>query len=214
MKRRRRVLLADDHHIVLEGLRRVLETDFEIAGEVADGLALVDAEGRLKPDIIVTDISMPLLGGIEAARRIRARSRGVKIVFLTMHADVDYAAEALAAGASAFVLKSSSGSELLEAIHESMAGRIYLTPAIDGEAVHLQLLRARQPDELRSKLTERQQEVLRLLSEGKSIKEAAAILKVCAKTVEFHKYRIMKELGVRTNAEMTKRAVRLGISTL
>ena len=214
MKRRHRILLADDHHIVLQGLRRVLENDFEIVGEVADGRALVECAGTLRPDIIVTDLFMPLLDGIEAARLIRERNRRVKIIFLTMHPDTACAAEALAAGASGYVLKSSSGGELLEAIREAIGGRTYLTPKLDGEAVRLQLERARRPDELRTRLTPRQQEVLRILAEGKSIKEAAAILGVSAKTVEFHKYRIMRELGVRSNAEMTKSAIKLGVSTL
>ena len=214
MKRRRRVLLADDHAIVLEGLRRVLEPDFEIVGEVADGRALVDAAATLRPDIIVTDISMPLLNGIEATRQIRKLNRRVKIVFLTMHADVTYAAEALGAGGSAYVLKSSAGARLLDAIGEALGGRIYVTPSIDREVLRVQMEQAGRRDDLQTQLTPRQREVLQLLAEGKSLKEVAAILKISIKTAEFHKYRIMKQLGVRTNAEMTKYAVKLGLSAL
>jgi DNA-binding NarL/FixJ family response regulator len=214
MKPLRRVLLADDHAIVLEGLRRVLEPDFEIVGEVADGHALVAAAAVLRPDIIVTDISMPLLNGIEAARQIRKIDRRVKIIFLTMHPDVTYAAEALGAGGSAYVLKSSAGAELLEAIGEALSGGKYVTPAIDREVVRAEVQRTGRQDDLPGELTPRQREVLQLLAEGKSLKEVAASLKISIKTAEFHKYRIMKQIGVRTNAEMTKYAVKLGVSTL
>lgn len=214
MKHRRRVLLADEHAIVLEGLRRVLEPDFEIVGEVADGRALVTAAGLLRPDIIVIDISMPLLNGIEAARQIRKINRKVKIIFLTMHPDVIYAAEAFGEGESAYVLKSSAGAELLEAIREALSGVIYVTPSLDREVVRAQVERAGRREDVSTDLTPRQREVLQLLAEGKSLKEVAAILKVSIKTIEFHKYRIMRRLGVHTNAEMTKHAVRLGVSDL
>lgn len=209
-----RVLLADDHSIVLEGLRRVLEPGFEIVGEVADGRALVAAAGLLRPDIIVTDISMPLLNGIEAARQIRKTNRKVKIVFLSMHPDVTYTAEALHAGGSGYVLKSSAGVELLEAIREALSGGIYVTPSIDREVVRVRMERTSRRGDGPAELTPRQREVLRLLADGKSLKEVAAILKVSIKTVEFHKYRIMNKLGLHTNAEMTKYAVKLGVSTL
>jgi DNA-binding NarL/FixJ family response regulator len=208
-----RVLLADDHAIVLEGLRRVLEPDFEIVGEVADGRALVAAAATLRPDIVVTDISMPLLNGIEAIRQIRKVNRKVIVVFLTMHPDVTYAAEALGAGGSAYVLKTSAGAELLEAIREALGGGIYVTPSIDGEVVRAQMERAGR-DDVPADLTPRQREVLQLLAEGKSLKEVAAILNISTKTVEFHKYRIMNKLGIRTNAEMTKYAVKLGVTPL
>jgi DNA-binding NarL/FixJ family response regulator len=207
------VLLADDHAIVLQGLRRVLEPEFEIVGEVADGRALVAAAERLRPDIIVTDISMPLLNGIEATRQIRKDNRKVKIVFLTMHPDVTYAAEALGAGGSAYVLKSSAGAELLEAIREALSGGIYVTPSIDREVVRVQMERAGR-DDVQTDLTPRQREVLQLLAEGKSLKEVAAILNISIKTAEFHKYRIMSKFGIRTNAEMTKYAVKLGVTPL
>lgn len=214
MKHRRRVLLADEHAIVLEGLRRVLEPDFEIVGEVADGRALVTAAGLLRPDIIVIDISMPLLNGIEAARQIRKINRKVKIIFLTMHPDVIYAAEAFGEGESAYGLKSSAGAELSEAIREALSGVIYVTPSLDREVVRAQMERAGRREGVSTDLTPRQREVLQLLAEGKSLKEVAAILKVSIKTIEFHKYRIMRRLGVHTNAEMTKHAVRLGVSDL
>ena len=207
------VLLADDHAIVLEGLRRVLEPDFEIVGEVADGRALVAAAAMLRPDIVVTDISMPLLNGIEAVRQIRKVNRKVIIVFLTMHPDVTYAAEALGAGGSAYVLKTSAGAELLEAIREALSGGVYVTPSIDREVVRAQMERAG-GDDVTGDLTPRQREVLQLLGEGRSLKDVAAILKISTKTVEFHKYRVMSKLGLRTNAELTKYAVKLGMTPL
>ena len=210
-----RVLLADDHAIVLEGLRRVLEPEFEIVGEASDGRALVAAAWSLAPDIIVTDISMPLLNGIEAVRQIRKHNRRVKIVFLSMHPDVTYVAEALRAGGSAYVLKSSAGAKLLEAIREALSGRIYVTPSIDGEVLRARMDRASlRDDTVPAELTSRQREVLQLLAEGKSLKDVAAILSISVKTAEFHKYRIMKQLGFHSNAEITKYAVRLGVSSL
>jgi DNA-binding NarL/FixJ family response regulator len=204
-----RVLLADDHAIVLEGLRRILQPDFEVVGEACDGRALVAAAAALRPDVIVVDISMPLLNGIEATRQICRSDRRVKIVFLTMHPDVTYAAEALRAGGSAYVLKSSAGSEIREAIREILAGRTYISPSIDAAMVQMQLERAARHNEFR--LTSRQREVLQLVAEGRSSKDVAAILHVSPRTVEFHKYRIMEELGLRTTAELVQYAVKCRI---
>jgi len=208
-----RVLLADDHAIVIEGLRRVLEPDFEIVGEAADGHALVAAAERLRPDIIVADISMPLLNGIEATRQIRKFSRKVRIIFLTMHPDVTYASEALSAGGSGYVLKSSAGAEILEAILEALSGRIYVTPSIDRAVVQAQMERAGRRDNLQSELTPRQREVLQLIAEGRSSKQMAEILHVSPRTVEFHKYRIMKALALRTTAELVHYAIKRGIAS-
>ena len=204
-----RVLLADDHAIVLEGLRRILQPDFEVVGEACDGRALVAAAAALRPDVIVVDISMPLLNGIEAARQICRSDHRVKIVFLTMHPDVAYAAEALRAGGSAYVLKSSAGSEIREAIREILAGRPYISPSIDAAMVQMQLERAVRHNEFR--LTSRQREVLQLVAEGHTSKDIAAILHLSPRTVEFHKYRIMEELGLRTTAELVQYAVKCRI---
>ena len=209
-----RILLADDHAIILEGLRRILEPHFEVVGEVSDGRALVDAAAKLQPSIIVADISMPLLNGIDAARQIRKFDQKVKIVFLTMHPDVTYASEALAAGGSGYVLKSSAGTEIVDAIREALAGKVFITPSIDKVLVMAHMDRAghaRDPD---SDLTKRQREVLQLLGEGKSLKETAGILNISIRTVEFHKYQVMKHLGIRSNAELTKYAIKLGIVPL
>ena len=209
-----RVLLADDHAIVLEGLRRILEPEFEIVGEVADGRALVAVALMHRPEIIITAISLPLLNGIEAAREIRKINRKVKIIFLTMHADASYAVEALDAGGSAYVLKSGAVTEILLAIREVLNGRVYVSPSINKEVLRVQMERTGRREEAPVGLTPRQREVLRLLAEGKSLKEVAAALKISVKTVEFHKYRIMNQLGIRTNAEMTKYAVKVGVTHL
>jgi len=206
-----RVLLADDHAIVLEGLRRILEPDFEIVAVVADGRALVAAAEELQPDLIVADISMPLLNGIEAARQIRKSNRKVKIIFLSMHPDVTYAAVALGAGGSAYVLKSSAGDEILVAIQEAMAGRIYVTPSIDVGLVRAQMTRASRRNDLQVKLTPRQREVLQLIAEGRTSKEMAKILNLSPRTIEFHKYRITEALALHTTAELVQFAVRAGI---
>lgn len=210
-----RILLADDHSIVIEGLRRILEPHFEIVGQVADGRTLVAAAGLILPDIIVADISMPLLNGIDAARQIHKLDPNVKIIFLTMHPDAAYVAEALNAGGSGYVLKISAGAEILDAIREVLAGRIYVSPSIDKAMVILAHVERPAPThEPQPKLTPRQREVLQLLAEGKSLKEAASILNVSTRTAEFHKYQIMKQLGIRTNADLTKYAVKLGITPL
>ena len=209
-----RVLLADDHAIVLEGLRHILEPEFEIVGEVADGRSLVDVALMFRPEIIITAISLPLLNGIEAAREIRKINRKVKIIFLTMHADPSYAVEALDAGGSAYILKSAAVAEILVAIREVLNGRVYVSPSINKEVLRVQMERTGRRDEAQTGLTPRQREVLRLLAEGKSLKEVAAALKISVKTVEFHKYRIMNQLGIRTNAEMTKYAVKVGVTHL
>jgi DNA-binding NarL/FixJ family response regulator len=205
-----RVLLADDYTVVVEGLHRILEPDFEIVGKVADGRALVAATERLKPDIILTDFSMPLLNGIEAARQIRGMDRKVRIIFLSMHPDVAYVAEALRAGGSAYVLKSSAGAELLAAIREARAGRTYVSPSIDRTAVEAQMKRAGR--RLATDLTPRQREVLQLIAEGRRSKEIAEILHLAPRTIEFHRYSVMKALGLRTTTELVHYAIKRGIA--
>jgi DNA-binding NarL/FixJ family response regulator len=209
-----RVLLADDHAIVLEGLRHILEPEFEIVGEVGDGRSLVSVALMFRPEIIITAISLPLLNGIEAAREIRRINRKVRIIFLTMHADASYAVEALDAGGSAYILKSAAVAEILLAIREVLNGRVFVSPSINKEVLRVQMERTGRRDEAQTGLTPRQREVLRLLAEGKSLKEVAAALEISVKTVEFHKYRIMNQLGIRTNAEMTKYAVKVGVTHL
>jgi DNA-binding NarL/FixJ family response regulator len=212
--KRLRVLLADDHKIVLEGLRNLLEPEFEIVGAVEDGRALVAEAKRLDPDIVVADISMPGLNGIDAARQIRKMDARMKIVFLTMHADVSYAAEAFNAGAAGFVLKHSASHELITAIREAMRGRTFVTPIIAGDLIDSYQKGPRQQGEMKAELSPRQREVLQLLAEGKSIKEVATVLNISPRTVEFHKYRMMEQLKINTSAELIQYAVKHGIISL
>ena len=209
-----RVLLADDHKIVLEGLRSLLQSEFEIVGEVEDGRTLVAEAERLRPDLVVADISMPNLNGIDAARRIKKIDKRIRIVFLTMHADVTYAAGAFEAGASGFVLKHSAPQELVSAMREAMKGQTYVTPMIAGDLIGAFQSGAPLKGELKAALSPRQREVLQLIAEGKSIKEIAAILRISTRTAEFHKYRIMEQLNIKTSAELVQYAVKHGIISL
>jgi len=206
-----RVLLADDHKIVLEGLKSLLGSEFEVVGSVGDGRALVEQAATLHPDVIVADISMPQLNGIEAARQITKTDKNIKIVFLTMHLDATYAANAFEAGASGFVLKHSAPSELVSAIHEAMKGKTYVTPLIAGDLIHSYQEGVSPEKVLSKKISPRQREVLQLLAEGKSAKEIASILDISTRTVEFHKYRMMEQLKIKTSAELVHYAVKHGI---
>jgi len=206
-----RVLLADDHQIVLEGLKSLLAGEFDVVGSVQDGRTLVDQAATLRPDVIVADISMPRLNGIEAARQIKKTDQNIKIVFLTMHPDATYAANAFEAGASGFVLKHSAPSELITAIHEAMKGQTYVTPLIAGDLIRTYQKGGSPEKDLFKKISPRQQEILQLLAEGKSAKEVASILDLSTRTVEFHKYRMMQQLNIKTSAELVQYAVRHGI---
>ena len=206
-----RVLLADDHQILLEGLKSLLGGEFEVVGSVEDGRALVDQAATLHPDVIVADISMPQLNGIEAARQIKKTDKNIKIVFLTMHPDATYAANAFEVGASGFVLKHSAPSELITAIHEAMKGRTYVTPLIAGDLIRTYQGGGTPEKDLFKKISPRQREILQLLAEGKSGKEIASILDISVRTVEFHKYRMMGQLNIKTSAELVQYAVKHGI---
>ena len=203
---RPRVLLADDHALLLGAFEKLLSADCDIVGQVSDGRALVAAAEELKPDVIVLDISMPLLNGLEAARQIKQKARGAKLVFLTMNEDTDLAAEAFRAGASAYLLKRSAASELLTAIREVLQGRSYVTPLIT-EGLVGSLLHGADHAPSRE-LTPRQREVLQLLAEGRSMKEVASLLNLTPRTVAFHKYRIMEQLKVKSTAELVQYAVK------
>ena len=206
-----RVLLADDHKIVIEGLKNLLEGEFEILGSVEDGRALVEQASSLHPDVVVTDISMPLLNGIEAARQIKKIDATIKIVFLTMHPDATYAANAFEAGASGFVLKHSASSELIRAIHEAIKGRTFVTPLIAGDLIHIYQGGESPEKDLFKKISPRQREVLQLLAEGKTAKEIASILNISTRTVEFHKYKMMEQHNISTSAELVHYAIKHGI---
>jgi DNA-binding NarL/FixJ family response regulator len=203
---RPRVLLADDHALLLGAFEKLLAGDCEVVGQVSDGRALIAAAERLKPDVIVLDISMPLLNGLEAGRQIKQTLRSVKLVFLTMNEDPDLAAEAFRAGASAYLLKRSAASELATAIREAMQGRSYVTPLVtEGLVGSLLHTDEHTPSQ---ELTSRQREVLQLLAEGRSMKEVASVLNLTPRTVAFHKYRMMEQLKVKSTAELIQYAVR------
>jgi DNA-binding NarL/FixJ family response regulator len=201
-----RVLLADDHTMLLDAFQRLLEPQCAIVGLASDGRALVELAIKTTPDVVVLDISMPRLNGIEAAAQLRRKLPQVKIVFLTVNEDPDVAAEAIRLGASAFLLKSSASRELISAIEMALAGKTYITPLITkGKPLGLFLCESGKP--AADKLTARQREVLQLLAEGRSMKEAGDILKLTPRTVAFHKYTMMETLGLKTGAELVQYAV-------
>jgi DNA-binding NarL/FixJ family response regulator len=205
------VLIADDHVIVVEGLRALLSSEFTLLPSVSDGRSLVRAAVECNPDVIVLDISMPLLNGLEAARQIRAEMPRSRLIFLTMHSDLAHVREAFRVGASGYVLKRSASTELVTAIREALSGRCYLTPLVTRSVVELLIDRDSNSGSTGDVLTPRQREVLQLLAEGHSVKEAGAILHISSKTVEFHKYRLMETLGVGSIAELTQYAVKTGV---
>ena len=208
MKRRTKVLLADDHAIVAEGLATLLKDHFDLLETVGDGSALIDAARKLRPDVIVTDIAMPVLTGLEALRRLKAMRSEAKVIFLTMHADAQLATEAFRAGASGYVLKQSAGEELIAAIQEVLKGRTYLTPLITKNVI-ANLTESTPPT---VKLTPRQREVLRLIADGRRMKEIGAILELSTRTVESHKYEMMRALGVQSTAELVRYAIQIGLA--
>ena len=209
----KRLLLADDHGLMLEGLTRLLAGEFEIVGTVVDGRSLVVEAERLRPDVVVLDIGMPELNGIEAARQLNKSLPASKIVFVTQQLDPAYVHAAFTAGAKAYVAKQSASKELVEAIHRALRNLYYVTPLVGEKAAELA---ARDPSKnpsefFGSTLTSRQREVLQLVAEGKTMKEISAVLHISPKTVEFHRNSLMNELGVRTTAELTRYAVSRGI---
>jgi DNA-binding NarL/FixJ family response regulator len=208
--RRPRVLLADDHRLIREAFARLLESDCEVVGAVADGRALLADAPDLRPDIVVLDIAMPLLNGLDAARQLKRLMPEVKLIFLTVSEDPDLAAEAFRAGASGFLLKNSAASELLKSIQEVSQGRSYITPLATQGLVG-SFLRDPGPARGMSHLSDRQREVLQLLAEGRTMKEIARILKITPRTVAFHKYGIMEDLGIKSSAGLVQYAVKHGI---
>lgn len=211
MKPRPRVLLADDHRMVAEGLKGLLIPAFDLVDVVEDGRALVAAARKLWPDVIVADITMPHLNGLDALSQLKKDNPSVKVVFLTMHKDVAYARRALESGGSGFVLKHSAPAELVDAIRAALDGKTYLTPALAGEV--LQDVK-RDPEKSRNPvalLSPRQREILQLLAEGRSAKEIGAALDISVRTVEFHKYNMMESLSLHASAELVHFAIKHGI---
>jgi DNA-binding NarL/FixJ family response regulator len=209
---RPRVLLADDHQLLREAFTRLLEPDCEVVGAVGDGRAVLDAAPTLRPDVVVLDVSMPLLNGIDATRRLRQTAPEVKVIVLTMNEDPEVAAEAFRAGVAGFLLKSSAASELLLAIREVCNGRSYITPLATRGLVNTLLDRSAPPKPV--ELSPRQREVLQLLAEGHTMKEAARVLKIAPRTVAFHKYAMMELLGLKSTAGLVQYAVRHHIAAV
>jgi len=205
---RPRVLLADDHRIVTEGLKGLLEEEFELVGIVEDGRAMVAAASKLRPDVIVADISMPHLNGIDALALLKRDNPDVRVVFLTMHRDAAYARRALEAGASGFVLKHSAPAELVLAVRAALRGRTFIAPDLAADV--FRTAKEKDADPLAA-LTPRQREILQLLAEGKSAKEIAAALSLSARTVEFHKYAMMETLRIDNSAELIRFAIKHGL---
>ena len=205
--RRPRVLLADDHRLLREAFTQLLAPCCDVVGAVADGRALLAAAPELRPDIVVLDIAMPLLNGLDAARQLRSLMPEVKVIFLTVSEDADLAAEAFRAGASGYLLKNSAASELMEAIREVFQGRSYVTPLATQGLVNA-VLHEPEPAKKTGGLSQRQREVLQLLAEGHTMKEIARILKITARTVAFHKYGMMEQLGIKSSAELIQLAIK------
>jgi DNA-binding NarL/FixJ family response regulator len=207
-------LLADDHRMMAEGLKALLHYEFELVGIVEDGRAMVEAAERLRPDVIVADVTMPNLNGFEALAELRKTHPNIKVVFLTMHQNAAYARRALAAGASAFVIKHSAPDELVVAIHVALKGRTFITPSLTKEVFDQAENGARGRKEGANALTSRQREILQLLAEGRSAKEIASELTISARTVEFHKYQMMEMNGLRSSAELIHFAIKHGITAI
>jgi DNA-binding NarL/FixJ family response regulator len=196
---------------VAEGLKGILDPEFELVGIVEDGRSLVEAAGKLRPDVIVADIGMPELNGIDAMVQLKQDNPRIKVVFLTMHREIAYARRALEAGASGFVLKHSAPEELIIAVRAALSGQTFITPALAGEVLQsIQHDPARTKDPLAS-LTPRQREILQLLAEGKTAKEISGLLGISTRTVEFHKYEMMHSADIRNSAELVHFAIKHGI---
>ncbi|MBH0207361.1 MAG: DNA-binding response regulator [Nitrospira sp. HN-bin3] len=211
--KRPRILMADDHAIVLAGLRKLVEAEGEVVGMVEDGRSLVETAQELRPDIVLLDISMPLLNGLDAARQLTKLVPESKLIFLTMHATPTYATEAFKAGAAGYLIKRSAAVELKQAIQAVMRGQHYLTPLITKDVLAATLHSADGTSTRPSvnSLTQRQREVLQLIAEGKGTKAIASLLNISVKTVEFHKFKMMGELDLHSTAELVKYAIAEGL---
>jgi DNA-binding NarL/FixJ family response regulator len=207
-RNRPKIIIADDHTLVAEACKKLLESEYDVVATVGDGRSLIRIATTLRPHVIIVDVGMPLLNGLDAGQQAKEILRSVKLVYLTMNHDADLAAEAFRRGASAYLLKTCAASELTVAVREVLKGKSYLSAAIAKDTVDFLLRQGKQLIEEGQRLTERQREVLQLLAEGKSMKEVANVLNLTTRTVAFHKYRIMEVLNAKTNAELVQYAIR------
>jgi DNA-binding NarL/FixJ family response regulator len=212
VSKRSRVLLADDHALVAEGLGSLLREEFDLVGQASDGRALLRLASTLQPDVVVTDLAMPLLNGVDALRELRQVAPEIRVVVVTMHADPRLAAEAVRAGATGYVLKHSAGQELIHAVREVSSGRVYITPLIAQEMISVLAGTPAGADV--PHLTSRQRQVLQLVAEGHSMKRVAALLNVSRRTAETHKYQLMAHLDVHSTAGLVQYAFRMGLLSL
>jgi len=201
------VLIADDHSLLTEAFRKLLEPHYNVVGVFTDGLALLRAAPVLKPDVVVLDVIMPLMGGLQAGRQLKTILPAVKLIFVTMNEDPEVAREAMKLRGSGYVLKSSAAGELFEAIQQSLRGRSYVSPQI-AKGMQEDFIRDPKGEHHAKRLTPRQREVLQLLAEGKSMKQAADVLEVTPRTIAFHKYRMMEHLGIKNNSDLFLFAVK------
>jgi DNA-binding NarL/FixJ family response regulator len=206
--KRPRILVADDHTLVAELCKRLLEPEYDVVGIVCDGPALVRTAAQLKPDLILVDIAMPVLNGLDAAQKVRRMLPLVKIIFLTMNCDPELAAEAFRRGASGYLVKTAAATEVALSVRQVLRGNSYLSSNVSKDAVDLSRWEQKKFTDERQRLTERQREVLQLLAEGKVMKEVGQKLNMTSRTVAFHKYRIMETLGAKSSADLIKYAVR------
>lgn len=205
---RSRILIADDHTLIADLCRTLLEAEFEVVGIVNNGRAMVRAAAQWRPDVIVVDVAMPILNGLDAGQQVKEAFPAVKLIFLTMNGDIDLAAEAFRRGASGYLLKTCAASEMVRAVREVLQGRTYMSKSLCKDEVNYLRRTESKLVEEEERLTERQREVLQLLAEGKVMKEIADILNMTTRTVAFHKYRMMEALGAKSNAELVRYAVR------
>ena len=205
--KRIRILLADDHTMICDGFRKLLEPEYEVVGTAGDGRALLKAAEELKPDLVLVDIGMPLLNGLDAARQLKKQMPRLKLIFLTMNPDSDVASEALRIGASGYLLKNSQGEELMKAVRTVVSGMPYVTPQVR-QAMEERFIEDPKAALRPKHLTRRHREILQMLAEGRSPKEIASILDISVRTVRFHKYQVMKDLGITSNAELVQYAIK------
>jgi DNA-binding NarL/FixJ family response regulator len=208
MTSRSRILIADDHNLVAELCKKLLETEFDVVGTVGDGRALVRAAAELKPDVVVVDVAMPILNGLDAGRQVKQMLPAVKLIYLTMNPDVEVAAEAFRRGAHGYLLKTCAAAEMVLAVRDVLRGKSFISPALPRDTIDFLRKQDKNMVKEDERLTQRQREVLQLLAEGKVMKEVSNILHMSTRTVAYHKYRMMEVLGAKTTAELVKYAIK------